>query len=144
MNIVTTIWEFFKDNPSFILFGGITLIQITPIKIDPWTKLMKWLGEVLSGNMQKQLNDLTADTESIKRDLDNKITNDMRWNILDFSNSCKNDRCHTKEEWYHVISQIAEYENLIENKKIVNGVMEEESKYLKELYQERCQKNDFL
>lgn len=144
MNILASIWEFIKSNPGFILLGGITLVQVTPIKIDPWTKLIKWLGQLLSGHLQKQLDDLTSDMMCIKRDLDNKVTNDMRWNILDFSNSCKNGRQHTREEWHHVISQLAEYEELIESKKFVNGVMVEESKYLKELYQERNQKNDFL
>jgi len=144
VNIVNNILQFVIDNPEFVFFGGITLLQIAPIKVDPWVKVLQWLGTMLNGDVQIQLDGLKADMENIKADFDDKITSDMRWNILDFSNSCKNGRFHTKEEWHHVISQLGEYEKMIETKKIANGVMREEARYLKELYQERCQKNDFL
>jgi len=144
MDILYSIWNFAKDNPEIMIVGSITLIQIAPINIDPWTVILRWLGKGLNGNLQHQLDNLSSDVVEMKKDFDSKIIDDMRWHILEFSNNCKNGGRHTKEQWYHAISQLAEYESYARKAGLINGVMIEESKYLKELYSEICQKNDFL
>lgn len=42
------------------------------------------------------------------------------------------------------MAQIAEYEEYTEEKGIVNGVIDEDSKFLRELYHNRNVKNNFL
>lgn len=124
-------------SPSFMLFGAITLFEITPIKFNPWTALLRWIGKAICGDLQKEVSELKADFEITK-------ANNMRWDILSFANGCRNKRKHTREEWQHVIAQIKEYETYVEEKEITNGVIEEDSKYLRELYHEICLDNDFL
>ena len=36
-----------------MLLAGSIVIQITPIKINPWTWLFKWIGEQLNGDLKK-------------------------------------------------------------------------------------------
>lgn len=79
-----------------------------------------------------------------KRDFDETKAQNKRWSILSFARSCRNGEMHTREEWKHAISELAEYEAYTENKKINNGVIEEDAKYLRELYHERNLKNDFV
>lgn len=98
---------------------------------------MTWIRKMLVGDLENTMLEL-------KRDFEEEKVSTMRWNILDFANSCRNDRKHTKEEWQHVISQLKEYEVFIEEREIDNGVIEEEAKYLRMLYAERNLKNDFL
>lgn len=132
--------EFIKEmlsNPSLILFGSITLIQIAPIKINPWSRLFKWIGEQINGELRKDFSEL-------KKDFEETNAENMRWNILDFANSCRNKTLHSKDEWQHVISQLKKYETYTEKKGIANGVIEEDGEYLRELYHERCIQNDFL
>ena len=124
-------------NPSFLIAGVVTLIEVTPIKINPWKKLFRWIGDVINGDIKKDLSEL-------KRDFEETKAQDKRWHILDFSNSCRNGRQHSKDEWQHVMSELKEYEEYVKKKGIVNGVIEEDSKYLRELYHERNIKNDFL
>ena len=76
--------------------------------------------------------------------MEQEKADNKRWNILDFANSCRNGRRHTKDEWHHVIDQLKDYETFVEERGLDNGVMEEEAKYLRRLYAERCEKNDFL
>lgn len=136
MGIIETLKEF-VTNPGVILIGAITIFEIAPIKINPWKSLFKWIGNAVNGDMQKELSEL-------KRDFEETKAQDKRWRILEFSRSCRNGVKHSREEWKHAISELAEYEQYTEDKDIVNGVMEEDAKFLRELYHERLTKNDFL
>ena len=137
MQIMKDIWGYLVDNPWIALFGTTVIIQISPIRINPWSTFMTWIRKMLVGDLENTMLEL-------KRDFEEEKVSTMRWNILDFANSCRNDRKHTKEEWQHVISQLKEYEVFIEESEIDNGVIEEEAKYLRMLYAERNLKNDFL
>lgn len=124
-------------NPIVVALGGITVVEFVPIKVNPWTALFKWIGNIMIGDLQKEVSVLKADFEITK-------ANDMRWEILSFANGCRHKQRHTKEEWNHVITRIKEYESYVEEKGIDNGVIEEESKYLRELYHDISINNDFL
>lgn len=124
-------------HPTIILLGACTIIEIVPIKINPWKWLFTWVGNCINGDMRKDLSEL-------KRDFEETKAQDKRWHILNFANSCRNGKLHSKDEWQHVISEISEYEKYTEEKGITNGVMEEDAKYLRELYHERNLKNDFF
>lgn len=68
----------------------------------------------------------------------------IRWEILDFANSCRNNRKHSKEEFNHIIELKVKYERLLEKSGDKNGVFEEDFKYIEGIYAERLEKNDFL
>ncbi len=121
----------------FCLIGVITLVQIVPIQINPWSYIMGLIRTSLVGDLEKQVADLTKDM------LDEKVNN-KRWNILDFANTCRQGRRHTKEEWEHCLEELSWYESYCERHNIPNGVMEETSKYLRGLYQKILHENDFL
>lgn len=137
MEIIRYLLKFCTDNPWITILGTVTLIQIAPIRIDPWSTLLRWIRAALIGELE-------SDVKELKKDFDEEKVNSKRWNILDFANSCRNGRRHTKEEWQHVISQLKEYEVITDERGIENGVIEEEAKYLRKLYAERNEKNDFL
>lgn len=140
MAILEELMQSFVDvftNPSVIIIGAITLVEVTPIKINPLRALFKWIGKAVNGDIQKDLAEL-------KRDFEETKAQDKRWRILEFSRSCRNGVPHSREEWKHAISELKEYEEYTKKKNIVNGVMEEDAKFLRELYRERNMKNDFL
>lgn len=137
MELIRHLLKFCTDNPWITLIGTVTLIQVAPIKVNPWNKLLSWIKSALIGELE-------TDVKELKKDFENEKVSTKRWNILDFANTCRNGRLHTKEEWQHVISQLKEYEVFIDERQIENGVIEEEAKYLRKLYAERNEKNDFL
>lgn len=134
---MNAIIDFIVQNPLFSLIGTVTLIQVVPIKINPWSWLASQIRKMIVGDLENKLNDLQEDF------IDEKI-NTKRWNVLDFANSCRQERRHTKEEWEHCISELTWYENYCENHHVSNGVMTECAKYLRESYQEHLRNNDFL
>lgn len=143
MNIVDYLKDIFT-NPTVIIFGAITLFEIVPIKINPWSTLFRWIGKAINGELKEQLSDLSSDVSELKSDFEMKKAEDMRWEILEFANTCRIGNEHSKDEWRHVMNQVSEYEEYTERKGITNGVIEEDTRFLRELYHERNIRNDFL
>ena len=130
---ITNMLKELLSNPGVVLFGAITLIEVTPVKVHPW----KWVTNLLLGDIRKEISDLRTEVTETK-------VQTWRWNVLDFANSCRNGRRHSHDEWRHTMDQLAEYEAYIETNKIPNGVFEEDAKYLRKLYQRLSNENDFL
>lgn len=126
------------------LVGAITVIEIVPIKINPWRWLFQWIGNVVNAEDRKNITDIQKELKELKRDFEENKAQEKRWHILDFVNDCRLGTKHTREEWNHVLSELADYESYVERKKIPNGVIEEDSKYLRELFQECNRDNKFL
>ena len=136
MEFLNGLYDFATNNSTIVLLGAVTLVEIVPIKINPWSVLLKWVGDIING-------DLKADLANLKRDFEESKAESMRGNILNFSRSCRHGEDHSEEEWGHAISQIKKYETFCKERDIENGVIEETSAYLRELYHERLHKNDF-
>jgi len=144
MILAEAVTEFVKDNLSIILISSITVIQISPIKIDPWTLVFKKLGDWINGDIKQELIELKKNSDELKRDFEETKAQDKRWHILSFANSCRNGKRHSKDEWEHLITELREYEEYTKRKNIPNGVFEEDAKYLRSLYQKISMENDFL
>ena len=137
---------------SIIVFTGI--IQIVPIKINPWSALFKWISKLVTGDACNKIDGLITKVNKIDDVIDkvNKIeenimTNEkdrIRWEILDFANSCRNNRLHTKDEFQHIVELNDKYKKLLEATNDTNGVFEAEYDYIKKMYAQRLEKNDFL
>lgn len=139
------------ESPSIVIFGAITLIEVAPIKINPWRALLKWVGKAINGDLQAQIADLETKVNSLKTELnelkadcESNNTANMRWEILNFVNTCRQGIRHSKDEWRHAMEQLADYEDYTERKGISNGVIEEDSLYLRELYHKCNTENDFI
>ena len=112
---------------------GSIIIQIVPIKIDPWTWIFKWIGKQLNDDIRQEVKELgkTVDKNEIDR---------IRQEIMDFANSCRNHRKHTKDEFHHIVEINQKYHALINKHNIRNGVLDIEYAYIENTYQ-RCLAN---
>lgn len=68
----------------------------------------------------------------------------LRWEILDFANSCMNKRRHTKEEFDHIMEVHSEYESLLDGLGESNGKVDIAYGFIKDLYAQCIRENDFL
>lgn len=113
-------------------------IQWTPsIKWNPWTSLFKWIGNVINGDIRKKI-------DSMAKAIDDNEKDRIRWEVLAFSNSCRNGTKHSKDEFEHIVALNEKYKTLLAKTNDSNGVFEAEYEYIVELYKERLRKNDFL
>lgn len=122
-----------------ILLVLMTLVQIAPIKINPWSAIAKAVGKAMG-------------VEAIEKKLDVHITNDNRRNadshrsrILHFNNELLRDLPHTKEEFLEVLAEIDAYEKYCrEHPDYPNNRAVLAIENIQEIYRERLKRHDFL
>lgn len=119
-------------------------IQIAPIKINPWSSLIKWIGKTLTFNLNQKLKTLEVSLGTLSASIDENEKDRIRWEILDFANSCREGRKHTKDQFQHIITLNDKYSNLLKKTGDKNGVFDAEYDYIQSIYKERQQKNDFV
>lgn len=112
-------------------------VEITPIKINPISTFLRFLGKTINA-------DLKADVDAIALKVDENEIYRIRWEILNFANSCRLGKRHTYDEFTHIIDLNTRYHTIIEARDITNGQLDLEYAYIEEIFK-RCQvKNDFL
>lgn len=154
MDLLSVITDFVSRHwgGSFVALFCLILsfFEVSKIKINPWSSLFEKIGRIASkavlekvGFIQNQINTMQEQVDGIDQDFKQKIVDDWRWYILEFANSCRCGTHHSKEEWNHLIDILKKYETYCEENDIDNGVMEEETLYLRELYRNINKENDF-
>ena len=136
--------EWIGKNLWTIIIVVSVFIQITPIKINPWSALFKWIGKTITGNACSKIDGLIDKVGKIEKDVKTNEKDRIRWEILDFANSCRNNRKHTRDEFQHIVALNDKYKRLLKETNDANGVFEVEYNYIQDMYAERLEKNDFL
>lgn len=109
-----------------ILFS---LIQIAPVKLNPWDNILGWFGKKINGDVRDQLKELRKQVSDI-------WINAHRQSILTFARECRADMHHDAEEWNHILSVADEYEVYCKKNVVSNGVVKADTEYIRGLYQE--------
>ena len=106
-----------------------SLIQISPVKLNPWDSIFGWVGGKLNGRTEKELKELK------KQVCDIWISN-HRHSILTFARECRDEVHHDSEEWAHILSLADEYETYCRDNTVSNGVVKADTEFIRRLYQE--------
>jgi hypothetical protein len=110
-----------------ILF--LSLVQISPLKLNPWDSIFGWIGKKTQGEMRKQMTDLQKQVTDI-------WISSHRQSILTFARECRADIDHDAEEWNHILSIADEYEVYCSTHSVSNGVVKADTRYIRDLYQD--------
>ena len=132
-----TVMEWLGGNWGWAIAIFCLFFEISPIKLHPISAVLGWIGKKMTGDIRKDLSDL-------REDVDKQRMANIRAQVLEFANSCLNKRKHTKEEFDHIITENAEYEELIKRYNVKNEVYKEAYQYILRLYQRRMDRGDFL
>ncbi len=127
------------------IIAAMSLVQIAPIKINPWSWLLRRFGRAINADMAREL-------DEIKTKLDDHVTKDAwrtadahRAKILHFNNELLREIDHTEEEFVEVLAEIDAYEEFCRvhpeypNNRAVLAI-----ENIRENYKERLKKHDFL
>lgn len=129
--------------------GGIlvlmTIIQITPIKINPWTRLARWIGRAINGEVLEKVNTLTEDVKDLKNTGDEQWASLSRSHILRFGDELLHGVAHSKEHFDQILIDISKYETYCkEHPEYLNDVANATIKHIKNTYQKCLEENSFL
>ena len=105
-----------------LLLGGglglavlLTLVQVAPVKLDPWTALARALGRALNGDVLRELGDTKAKLEAHIQADDQRAADHHRARILAFNTELLRRQHHTREEFIQILSEIDQYESYCKN-----------------------------
>ena len=137
----------------------LTLIQISPIKINPWSAISKLLkkfaskiGNLLHKDMIEKINSMNNDIIELRNDFnkekyesERREAENTRIHILRFGDEILHGIRHTQDHFEQILLEIKKYQDYCnEHPNFPNGVTEFTTKRIKEVYQKLLETGDFL
>ena len=96
----------------------LTFIQIAPIKVNPWSAIVRGIGKALNGDVLKKLDVLEAGQVETRKRLDEHIRIDddrnadtHRSRLLHFNTELLRGDKHTREDFIETLAEIDFYEH---------------------------------
>lgn len=133
------------------LYGGgiilllMTLVQITPIKINPWSWLGRCIGRAINGEVLEKVDTLSQDVKKNKEDDDEQWASLSRSHILRFGDELLHGVAHSKEHFDQILLDISKYEHYCEtHPEYLNNIAHATIEQIKKTYQKCLEDNNFL
>lgn len=141
--------DFIKQNLTATGFGltiiVLTLFQITPIKINPWSAIARWIGKAINKEVIDKVDELTIEVQKNKKDNDEKWMSAKRKDILRFGDEIRHKENHSKEHFDQVLTDISDYELYCNtHPEFMNNVASATINLIKETYSKCLKNNNFL
>lgn len=128
-----------------LLIALLTLIQIAPVKINPWSAIAKTLGRAINKEMMDKLESLDKEMKQLRDATDLESVLNCRVRILRFGDETLHDQRHTKEHFDQILRDIDKYEHYCDtHPEFENNVTVLTSTRIKEIYRKRLADGDFL
>ena len=89
----------------------LSLIEVSPIKINPWSRLAKIIGHALNAEVLEQQKQTQKKLEEHIQVDDERNANLLRTQILRFNDELIDDKHHTREHFIEILAVIDAYED---------------------------------
>ena len=119
-------------------------VEITPIKINPVSTLLKFIGSNINADLKAEISAVKDTVQKVDNKVDDNEIDRIRWEILEFSNSCRSGKRHTKEEFDHVINLNQKYHRILDEREEENGQVDLAFEYIRKIYCKCLENNSFL
>lgn len=135
-----------------VLLVLMTLVEISPVKISPWSAIAKVIGRAINREVMVKLDEMATAQKDTRKRLDTHIKVDderaadmHRARILQFNNELIRDIPHTREEFIEILAEIDGYERFCrEHPDYQNNRATHAVANISRVYDDRLQKHDFL
>ena len=127
------------------LAGCATIIEVSPIKFNPWSALAKAIGRAINSEVLSEVNKMKTEVSSIKDELAEQRAINSRVRILRFGDELLHDVKHSKEHFDQILKDITDYENYCEtHPKFENDMTVLTTERIKEVYSDCWKNHTFL
>ena len=128
-----------------LLVVVMTLVQISPVKINPWTALAKAIGRAINGEVIQKVDKLGRDLQTVRQEAAEQAAISYRARILRFGDEIMHDVRHSKDHFDQTLHDITEYEKYCKaNPEFENNMTALTAARIKKIYSQCLEKNDFL
>ena len=122
-----------------------TIIQVSPIKLDPWTLLGRWIGRAINGELMEKVDKLEHDIQQIDHDAGERYAKEARARVLRFGDEILHNVSHSKEHFDDILQDITEYENYCEeHPEFENDRMQLTAQKIKDTYKKCWEEHSFI
>lgn len=138
------IWEVIGWAAAALL-GGSTLIQITPIKLNPWSWVAKKIGKAINGELIEKVETLDTKVDKLEKARGEENAENRRVRILRFSDEIQHGVLHSQEHFDQILLDITAYKKYCnEHKDFINEKTVLATERIRSAYSKRLERNDFL
>ena len=128
---------------AIVAISGI--IQISPIKLNPWSWLAKKIGRAINAEVLEKVDKLETDIEGMKRANEENRAKQNRTVILRFGDELRIGIKHSKESFDNILGTISDYDKYCaDHPEFRNKITEINEKYISDIYDECLRNNTFL
>ena len=122
-----------------------TVIEIVPLRINPWTRIFKLIGRAMNGEIMIEVKELRDEVSSLRKEIDEDKANACRTRILRFYDELAHDIKHSKEHFDQTLIDINTYEAFCDNHPdFKNNIACMAIKRIKDTYDQCGKDNTFL
>ena len=127
----------------------LSLVQVAPIKIDPWSRFFKWVGKLINGEVMTEIKAIKEDLGNVHKELDTmkkeediRDANNTRNRILRFDDELRRKVDHSEEFFNQALEDVSNYREFCDNNKSYpNAKADSAMKNIEETYHD-CKKNN--
>lgn len=135
----------FVGDATLLLVGLSAFVEITPIKINPISAFLKWIGSRINGEVISKVNKLESDIERIEYTEGERYAKSARTRVLRFGDEVIHGVKHSKEHFDDILLDIHEYDTYcIEHPEFENDRMQLTVQHIKETYRKCMEEHSFL
>lgn len=136
---------------DILTYGGggalfvMTLLQIAPIQINPWSWLARAIGRAINGEVIKKVDALSKDLQDFKAECDKREAEQKRTQILHFGDEILHGVQHSKEHFDQILLDCTYYEKFCnDHPHFANGVAVQTIELIKCTYRTCMEQKTFL
>lgn len=125
------------------------VVEVAPIKINPWTAIFKYIGGIINRGVYKKLEDIEGATqrnaqaiEDIKAEIESRFNDydkqdkeqqaiSMRNEIINFAENLKLGRVYSEKQFEYILDVISKYYIHCDTYKIKNHYIDEAHDFIR-------------
>lgn len=120
-------------------------VEIAPIKINPISKFLKWLGRKINSDVLEKVGELETEVAEMRQENERQVVVSCRYRILRFGDEVMHGIRHSKDHFEQILLDIDEYERYCdEHRDFKNNITQNTTEIILERHKRCLVEHDFL
>ena len=139
-----TIGQLLSGTAGFLFLLSL-FIEIAPIKINPISKFLKWLGRKINSDVLEKVDELEKEVAKMREENEQQVVVSCRYRILRFGDEVLHEVRHSKDHFEQILLDITAYERYCEDhENFKNNITQTTTEIILERYKKCLENKDFL